>query len=66
MSTPSPRTWFITGASSGFGTAFAEFALARGDNVVATARSVGKLEALVATMEAARPGTRGCYALKSG
>jgi NAD(P)-dependent dehydrogenase (short-subunit alcohol dehydrogenase family) len=48
MSTPSPRTWFITGASSGFGTAFAEFALARGDNVVATARSVGKLEALVA------------------
>ncbi|HET9864522.1 MAG TPA: oxidoreductase [Steroidobacteraceae bacterium] len=46
MSTP--KTWFITGASSGFGMAFAEFALARGDNVVATARNVGKLEALVA------------------
>jgi NAD(P)-dependent dehydrogenase (short-subunit alcohol dehydrogenase family) len=41
------RSWFITGASSGFGMAFAELALERGDNVVATARSVGKLEALV-------------------
>ena len=48
MSTPSPKTWFITGASSGFGMAFAEFALERGDHVVATARSVSKLEALVA------------------
>jgi NAD(P)-dependent dehydrogenase (short-subunit alcohol dehydrogenase family) len=43
-----PKTWFITGASSGFGTAFAEHALERGDNVVATARNVSKLEALVA------------------
>ena len=33
------KTWFITGASSGFGMAFAQFALDRGDNVVATARS---------------------------
>src|SRR5690349_16678474 len=48
MSTPTPKTWFITGASSGFGMAFAEFALGRGDHVVATARSVSKLEALVA------------------
>jgi NAD(P)-dependent dehydrogenase (short-subunit alcohol dehydrogenase family) len=48
MSTPTPKTWFITGASSGFGTAFAHFALERGDNVVATARNVTKLEALVA------------------
>jgi NAD(P)-dependent dehydrogenase (short-subunit alcohol dehydrogenase family) len=48
MSSISPKTWFITGASSGFGMAFAEFALARGDHVVATARSVSKLEALVA------------------
>ncbi len=46
MSTP--KTWFITGASSGFGTAFAHYALERGDNVVATARSVARLEALVA------------------
>jgi NAD(P)-dependent dehydrogenase (short-subunit alcohol dehydrogenase family) len=48
MTTPTRKTWFITGASSGFGTAFAECALERGDNVVATARSVGKLDALVA------------------
>ena len=43
-----PKTWFITGASSGFGMAFARFALDRGDNVVAIARSVSKLEAQVA------------------
>jgi NAD(P)-dependent dehydrogenase (short-subunit alcohol dehydrogenase family) len=48
MTTPNPKTWFITGASSGFGTAFAEHALERGDNVVATARSIARLEALVA------------------
>lgn len=41
------KTWFITGASSGLGQAFAGHALARGDNVVAAARSVAKLEALV-------------------
>jgi NAD(P)-dependent dehydrogenase (short-subunit alcohol dehydrogenase family) len=40
------KTWFITGASSGFGRAFAEYALARGYNVVATARNVAKLENL--------------------
>lgn len=32
------KTWFITGASRGFGALTAEQALARGDNVVATAR----------------------------
>jgi NAD(P)-dependent dehydrogenase (short-subunit alcohol dehydrogenase family) len=42
----SPKTWFITGASSGLGLAFANHALAQGYNVVATARSIGKLEAL--------------------
>jgi NAD(P)-dependent dehydrogenase (short-subunit alcohol dehydrogenase family) len=40
------KTWFITGASSGFGRAFATYALSRGDNVVATARSLSRLEAL--------------------
>lgn len=40
------KTWFITGASSGFGRAFAEHALARGHNVVATARRVSALEDL--------------------
>lgn len=46
MSTSS--TWFITGASSGFGLAFAEHALGRGYNVVATARNPAKLAALAA------------------
>src|SRR4051812_17520275 len=48
MSTATPKTWFITGTSSGFGMAFAQFALERGDNVVATARNLSKLDALVA------------------
>jgi len=37
-----PKTWFITGASSGFGLTFVHFALQRGDRVVATARSPKK------------------------
>lgn len=36
-------TWFITGASSGFGQAFATYALSRGYNVVATARDAAKI-----------------------
>lgn len=44
--TQTTPTWFITGASSGFGTAFARHALDRGYNVVATARTPAKLEAL--------------------
>ena len=47
MTTITP-TWFITGASSGFGMAFARYALDRGYNVVATARSVRKFDALAA------------------
>ena len=42
-------TWFITGASSGFGLAFAEFALAQGYNVVATARTPARLAELAAS-----------------
>ena len=42
------QTWFITGAASGFGHAFAEHALAMGHNVVATARDTGRLADLVA------------------
>lgn len=41
------KTWFITGASSGFGRAFADHALARGYNVVATARKTDALKEIV-------------------
>jgi NAD(P)-dependent dehydrogenase (short-subunit alcohol dehydrogenase family) len=40
------KTWFITGASSGFGRAFAEHALTQGHNVVATARNLAALDGL--------------------
>jgi len=43
------KTWFITGTSSGFGRAFADHALARGHNVVATARRIESLADLVAS-----------------
>lgn len=46
--TASAPVWFITGASSGFGEAFARYALDRGYRVVATARDPGKLAALAA------------------
>ncbi|GAB4014378.1 hypothetical protein GCM10028808_36690 [Spirosoma migulaei] len=36
----SPKVWFITGASRGFGRVWAEAALKRGDKVAATARKV--------------------------
>jgi NAD(P)-dependent dehydrogenase (short-subunit alcohol dehydrogenase family) len=42
------QTWFITGAASGFGRAFAEHALARGHNVVATARRADTLQEFAA------------------
>ncbi len=38
--TGSPRTWFITGSSTGFGRLLAEEVLKAGDNVVATARKI--------------------------
>ncbi|WP_064686637.1 SDR family NAD(P)-dependent oxidoreductase, partial [Rhizobium bangladeshense] len=37
------KTWFITGASRGFGGLIAELALERGDNVVATARNAASI-----------------------
>ena len=43
-----PRTWLITGASSGLGYALAEFVLQRGDQVVLAARSVQAMDKLVA------------------
>jgi NAD(P)-dependent dehydrogenase (short-subunit alcohol dehydrogenase family) len=43
-----PRTWLITGCSSGFGRRLAEVTLERGDQVVATARRPDALDDLVA------------------
>lgn len=42
------QTWFITGASSGFGAAFARHALDAGHNVVITARRLDKLQQIAA------------------
>jgi NAD(P)-dependent dehydrogenase (short-subunit alcohol dehydrogenase family) len=41
------KVWFITGTSKGFGRVWAEAALARGDQVTATARNVASLATLV-------------------
>ena len=46
LRTVADRVWLITGASSGFGRAIADAALAREDSVVATARSIEALEDL--------------------
>ena len=43
------KTWFITGASRGFGHLWAAAALERGDRVAATARDLSTLDDLVAT-----------------
>jgi NAD(P)-dependent dehydrogenase (short-subunit alcohol dehydrogenase family) len=48
MSSASPRVWFITGASSGFGRALTEVALSQGDLVVSTARNPEALADLAA------------------
>src|SRR6202046_5337585 len=42
------RTWFITGASRGFGRSFTHAALATGDRVAATARDTSSLDDLTA------------------
>jgi NAD(P)-dependent dehydrogenase (short-subunit alcohol dehydrogenase family) len=47
MNAPTTRIWFITGASRGFGRAFASAALQAGDRVAATARRPETLQALV-------------------
>jgi NAD(P)-dependent dehydrogenase (short-subunit alcohol dehydrogenase family) len=48
MASKHPRVWLITGASSGFGRAIAEAALAAGDIVVGAARRTDALADLVA------------------
>lgn len=47
MAAKQPRVWLITGASSGFGRAIAEAALAAGDTVVAAARRPDAVSDLV-------------------
>ena len=41
------KTWLITGSASGIGRSTAELVLARGENLVATARNVDRLNDLV-------------------
>ncbi|KAG6908983.1 hypothetical protein DXG01_002472 [Tephrocybe rancida] len=45
------RVWLITGTSSGFGLRIAQSALKRGDRVIATARSLEKLQDLFAPID---------------
>lgn len=44
---PSPRTWFITGVSSGFGRQLTEQLLTRGDGVIGTVRNPDKIADLI-------------------
>ena len=44
----SRKVWMITGASSGFGKAFTEYAVNKGHRVIATGRNEKKLQALAA------------------
>jgi NAD(P)-dependent dehydrogenase (short-subunit alcohol dehydrogenase family) len=46
MGDPSSRTWFITGASTGFGRLLAEELLKRGERVALTARDAARIEDL--------------------
>jgi len=43
------KTWFITGASKGFGLLFVQQLLAKGDNVAATSRNISDLEKAAGT-----------------
>jgi len=46
-----PRTWFITGTSSGFGRLLTEQLVARGDRVAATLRNIAALDDLRARVD---------------
>ncbi|KAG1812418.1 uncharacterized protein BJ212DRAFT_1483055 [Suillus subaureus] len=50
----SPKVWFITGASTGLGREVAEYALSKGDNVLATLRKPSMLEDLTAKYPSSR------------
>ena len=49
------KTWFITGASRGFGRIWAEAALTRGDKVAATARTLADVADLTERFGDASP-----------
>lgn len=57
--TDSPRVWFITGASTGFGRLLAEEVLRRGERAIATARDAAK----VADLEQKYPQQARAFAL---
>lgn len=52
----SPKTWLITGSSSGFGLTLARTALAHGHNVIATSRNPERTPAYVKEIEASGRG----------
>ena len=52
------KTWFITGASRGFGREWTLAALDRGDRVAATARDTSTLDDLVAEVRRRDPAAR--------
>lgn len=43
MSQLSPKIWLITGANSGLGLALSEYALFKGDKVIAAARDISRI-----------------------
>jgi NAD(P)-dependent dehydrogenase (short-subunit alcohol dehydrogenase family) len=53
MSDSSPKTWLITGASSGFGEALAQLLLEKGDQVAATFRQPAQAAAFTQQAPAA-------------
>ena len=52
----SSKTFFITGANSGFGLAIATAAMEAGHTVIGTVRSEGSRDALVKTLPGTAPG----------
>jgi len=58
------KVWFVTGASSGIGTGVVRAALEAGDRVVATARNVEKLRAVIRQPASDRLGRFGIEAHK--
>ena len=58
------KTWFITGASRGFGREWSIAALERGDTVAATARDTTSLDDLVAHMREDEAAARTLLALE--